>query len=67
MTRPSHHQLRFVLINLVASKAVIVETGAAADRKSVYDRLVMMNMENGEVIRALSEVGGEKWENMLGT
>ncbi|KAG9002074.1 Origin recognition complex, subunit 1 [Tulasnella sp. JGI-2019a] len=67
MTRPSHHQLRFVLINLVASKAVIVETGAAADRKSVYDRLVMMNMENGEVVRALSEVGGEKWENMLGT
>ncbi|KAG8857205.1 Origin recognition complex, subunit 1 [Tulasnella sp. 330] len=66
MTRPSCHQLRFVLINLVASKTVIVETGVAADRKSVYDRLVMMNMENGEVIRALSEVGGDRWENMLG-
>lgn len=66
MMRPSHHQLRFLLVNLVASKAVIVETGSAADRKSVYDRLVMMNMEAGEVVRALSEVGGERWENMLG-
>lgn len=50
----------------MASKAIIVESGAAADRKDISERLAMLNMETGEVVRALSDVGKSRWENVLG-
>ncbi|KAG8963633.1 Origin recognition complex, subunit 1 [Tulasnella sp. 425] len=66
LTKPTHERLRFVLQSLVASKAIILESGAAADRKDISERLVMLNMETGEVVRALSDVGKSRWENVLG-
>ncbi|KIO17608.1 hypothetical protein M407DRAFT_84816 [Tulasnella calospora MUT 4182] len=66
LTKPTHERLRFVLQSLVASKAIILESGAAADRKDISDRLAMLNMETGEVVRALSDVGKSRWENVLG-
>ncbi|KAG8904591.1 Origin recognition complex, subunit 1 [Tulasnella sp. 403] len=66
MTRPNSDRLLFALESLVSSKAVLGEVGAAAERKSVYERLMMMNMETGEVVRALEEVGGAKWASVLG-
>ncbi|KAG9004212.1 Origin recognition complex, subunit 1 [Tulasnella sp. 427] len=66
LTKPTHERLRFVLQSLVASKAVMLESGVAADRKDISERLVMLNMETGEVVRALSDVGKSRWENVLG-
>ena len=44
-----------------------MESGPHAERKAMQDRLIALNVELGEVIRALSDVGGPKWENVLGT
>ncbi|KIO22790.1 hypothetical protein M407DRAFT_27735 [Tulasnella calospora MUT 4182] len=66
LTKPRHERLRFVLQSLVASKAIILESGAAADRNDIFERLAMLNMETGEVVRALSDVGKSRWENVLG-
>ncbi|KAG8947090.1 Origin recognition complex, subunit 1 [Tulasnella sp. 419] len=66
MTKPNQDRLRSVLKSLIASKAVIAETGLAAERKLVSDRLLILNLESGEVTRALCDVGGDKWANLMG-
>ena len=68
LSRPTVDRLRFVLGSLVCSKAVIVEGRMGpAERKAALDRLVMLNLELGEVVRALPASGGARWENVLGT
>ena len=50
---------------LVASRAMLVEDSAGALRKSQAERRVVLNLEQGEVERVLSEVGGQRWKNVL--
>jgi hypothetical protein len=61
---PPVDRLHFVLGSMLCSKVAIVEGGTgSAERKAALDRLVMLNLEVGEVVRALSA----SWENVLGT
>ena len=60
-------ELALVLDSLVASRAVLIEEGAAVSRKPEGDRRVLLNLEQGEVERVLSEVGGTRWKNVLST
>ncbi|KAL1667415.1 P-loop containing nucleoside triphosphate hydrolase protein [Schizophyllum commune] len=63
--RPSATELASVLGALVASRAMLVEDSAGALRKSQAERRVVLNLEQGEVERVLSEVGGQRWKNVL--
>lgn len=54
-----------VLDSLVAARAVVFEQGATASRKAFGDRRMLLNVEQGDVERVLSEVGGESWKNLL--
>ena len=54
-----------MLESLVASRAMILEDGVAASRKPEGDRRVILNLEQVEVERVLSEVGGDRWKNLL--
>ncbi|KAL1713237.1 P-loop containing nucleoside triphosphate hydrolase protein [Schizophyllum commune] len=63
--RPSATELASVLGTLVASRAMLVEDSAGALRKSQAERRVVLNLEQGEVERVLSEVGGQRWKNVL--
>ncbi|KAL1730392.1 P-loop containing nucleoside triphosphate hydrolase protein [Schizophyllum commune] len=63
--RPSATELASVLGALVASRAMLVEDTAGALRKSQAERRVVLNLEQGEVERVLSEVGGQRWKNVL--
>jgi origin recognition complex subunit 1 len=51
----------------VASRAMLVEEGAAVSRKPDGEKKVLLNLEQGEVERVLSEVGGQRWKNILST
>lgn len=42
-----------------------MEEGAAAAKKSIDERKVILNLEQGEMERVLSEVGGQRWRNAL--
>jgi origin recognition complex subunit 1 len=44
---------------------MLMEDGLAATRKGEGDRLVMLNLDQGEVERVLGEVGGTRWKNAL--
>ncbi|KAL1740855.1 P-loop containing nucleoside triphosphate hydrolase protein [Schizophyllum fasciatum] len=63
--RPNATELASVLGALVASRAMLVEDSAAALRKAQVERRVVLNLEQGEVERVLSEVGGQRWKNVL--
>ena len=63
--RPSATELASVLGALVASRAMLVEDSAGELRKSQAERRVVLNLEQGEVERVLSEVGGQRWKNVL--
>ncbi|KAH7926066.1 P-loop containing nucleoside triphosphate hydrolase protein [Leucogyrophana mollusca] len=65
--KPAPGELMFVLDSLLASRAILVEDGLAAARKSPNDRRVILNLEQVEVERVLSEVGGPRWKSALGT
>jgi origin recognition complex subunit 1 len=65
--KPTPNELSVVLDSLVASRAMLVEEGAAVSRKPAGERRVLLNMEQGEVERVLSEVGGQRWKNVLNT
>jgi origin recognition complex subunit 1 len=65
--KPSPSELGLVLDSLVASRAMLVEEGVATSRKPEGDRLVILNLEQAEVERVLSEVGGQRWKNVLST
>ncbi|KAJ7704310.1 P-loop containing nucleoside triphosphate hydrolase protein [Mycena rosella] len=62
---PTPSELALVLDSLVASRALLMEGGAAAQRKAEGERKVVLNIEQGEVERALGDVGGEKWRVLL--
>ncbi|KAJ7770849.1 P-loop containing nucleoside triphosphate hydrolase protein [Mycena maculata] len=62
---PTPNELALVLDSLVASRALLMESGAAALRKAEGERKVVLNIEQAEVERVLGDVGGEKWRNIL--
>lgn len=61
-------ELRSILDGLLASCAVLVEdaTGAAAARRAEGERKIILNIEQTEVQRVLSEMGGSMWKNAVG-
>jgi origin recognition complex subunit 1 len=63
--RPSSDDLALVLESLVASRALLLEDGAAVARKPQEERRCMLNLEQGEVERVLGEVGGQRWKATL--
>ena len=64
--KPTFSELNGVLDSLIASRAMLIEDGAAAQRKPAGERKVMLNLEQIEVERVLSEIGGQMWRNALG-
>ena len=64
--KPTFSELNGVLDSLIASRAMLIEDGAAAQRKPAGERKVMLNLEQIEVERVLSEMGGQMWKNALG-
>ncbi|KAK0469491.1 P-loop containing nucleoside triphosphate hydrolase protein [Desarmillaria tabescens] len=63
--KPTTRELNIVLESLIASRAMLIEDGVAASRKAEGDRKVILNLEQSEVERVLSEVGGSRWKNVL--
>lgn len=55
-----------MLDSLIASRAMLIEDGMAAQRKQAGERRVILNLEPNEVERVLSEVGGQMWKQVLG-
>lgn len=55
-----------VLDSLEASHAVIVEYGVAVSRKHSSEKRILLSIEQGEVEKVLSDVGGTVWRNILG-
>lgn len=55
-----------MLDSLLASRAMLIEDGTVAQRKPEGDRRVVLNLEQIEVERVLSELGGQMWKNALG-
>ncbi len=54
-----------VLDPLLATRALLCEDGALAERKAEDERRVVLNLEHSEVERVLGEVGGSRWRNAL--
>ena len=65
--KPTPTELQLVLESLAASRAILVEDGMAVARKPEGERKVLLNLEQNEVERVLSEVGGVRWKNVLST
>ncbi|TFK36756.1 P-loop containing nucleoside triphosphate hydrolase protein [Crucibulum laeve] len=63
--KPTAAELGLVLDSLVASRAIVAEEGAAISRKPDGERRVLLNLEQGEIERVVSEVGGTRWKNVL--
>jgi len=63
--QPTPAEFKMVLNSLVASRAVVLEDGAAVARKPEAERRLLLNIEQGEVERVLGDVGGQKWKNVL--
>jgi origin recognition complex subunit 1 len=63
--KPTPSELALILDSLLASRAILMEDGATASRKAEGERKVILNLEQGEVERVLSEVGGQRWKNVL--
>lgn len=64
--RPTIGELTVVLDSLLASRAMLMEDGFTAARKPVGERKVILNLEQAEIERVLSDVGGNLWMNALG-
>jgi len=64
-TRPTMNELLMVRDSLSSSRAIVVEEGAIVARKPEDERRVLLNIEQGEVERVLSDVGGSAWRNIL--
>ncbi|KZT42160.1 P-loop containing nucleoside triphosphate hydrolase protein [Sistotremastrum suecicum HHB10207 ss-3] len=64
--RPTDPQLALVLESLTTSRALIFEDGPAVARKALGERRLMLMVEQSEVERVLSDVGGDRWKNVLG-
>jgi len=65
MRKPTPAELVMILDSLVSSRAVVVEDGAAVSRKPEGERRLLLNVEQGEVEKVLSDVGGTRWRNVL--
>jgi origin recognition complex subunit 1 len=63
--KPTPAELRMVLGSLVASRAVVLEDGSVVARKPEGERRMLLNIEQGEVERVLSDIGGPRWRNVL--
>lgn len=63
--KPTLGELDMVLESLAASRAMLVEDGVTASRKAEGNRKVILNLEQGEVERVLSDYGGIRWKNAL--
>lgn len=63
--KPTPAELRMVLDSLVASRAVVLEDGLAVARKPEGERRMLLNIEQGEVEKTLSDIGGTRWRNVL--
>jgi origin recognition complex subunit 1 len=63
--KPTLAELTMVLESLVASRAVLLEDGAGVARKPEGERRLLLNIEQIEVERVLSDVGGPVWKNVL--
>jgi origin recognition complex subunit 1 len=63
--KPTTNELLMVRDSLLASRAIIVEEGVAVSRKPEDEKRVLLNIEQGEVERVLSDVGGNSWRNIL--
>lgn len=64
-TKPTMNELLMVRDSLSASRAIVVEEGAMVARKPEDERRILLNIEQGEVERVLSDVGGNAWRNIL--
>ncbi|KAJ2916784.1 hypothetical protein MD484_g3647, partial [Candolleomyces efflorescens] len=64
--KPSVAELTMVLDSLVASRAILLEDGATVARKPTGERRLLLNIDQIEVERVLSDVGGQAWKNALG-
>lgn len=64
--KPTFGELNCVLDSLLASRAMLIEDGVVAQRKPEGERRVVLNLEQIEVERVLSEMGGQMWKNALG-
>lgn len=65
--KPTTWELRLILDSLLASHAVLIEEGGGAiARKPEGERRVLLNVEQTEVERVLSDLGGPRWKNALG-
>jgi origin recognition complex subunit 1 len=53
------------LDSLVSSRAVVVEEGILVARKPDGERRLLLNIELSEVRKVLSDVGGQRWKNLL--
>ncbi|KAJ7076450.1 P-loop containing nucleoside triphosphate hydrolase protein [Mycena belliarum] len=62
---PTPNELAIVLDSLLGSRALLMEGGAAVQRKAEGERKVLLNLEQGEVERVLGDVGGDQWRNIL--
>lgn len=62
---PTTNELLMVRDSLSASRAVVVEESAMVSRKPEDERRILLNIEQGEVERVLSDVGGNSWRNIL--
>ena len=62
--KPSAMELRYILDGLLASHTVLIEDGSM--RRSEGERRIMLNIEQTEVSRVLSELGGSAWKTALG-
>jgi origin recognition complex subunit 1 len=65
--KPTPSELSLVLDSLLASRAILMEDGLSVSRKPEGDRRVLLNLDQGEVERVLSEEGGQRWKNVLNT
>jgi origin recognition complex subunit 1 len=63
--RPTPDELMIVLESLTASRALLLEDGAAVARKPQDERRCVLNLEQGEVERVLGDVGGQRWKAAL--
>jgi len=63
--RPTSAELLLVLDSLVSSRAIVVEEGALVSRKPDGERRLLLNIELSEVRRVLSDIGGQRWKNLL--
>ncbi|KAK7027249.1 Origin recognition complex, subunit 1 [Paramarasmius palmivorus] len=63
--KPAYSELDLVLESLVASRAILLEDGITAMRKAPAERKVVLNLEQSEVERVLSDVGEDRWKKVL--